>query len=122
MLRANESSGRRASEAEPARPGVLAAVAVQTGIEAQLIPVPSPAVPQTIEPSRGLVVAILVLILGLLLASTPVRNSDFWLHLATGKSLVEGTEASFSYLQDTPWIHHGWLYHSTRRRHLSRFC
>src|SRR5262249_46538770 len=34
--------------------------------------------------------AVLVLMLAFLLASTPVRNSDFWLHLATGKALIEG--------------------------------
>jgi tetratricopeptide (TPR) repeat protein len=39
---------------------------------------------------KGLVPAALVLITAFFLASTPVRNSDFWLHLATGKALVEG--------------------------------
>jgi tetratricopeptide (TPR) repeat protein len=57
-----------------------------------------------------LAAGILVVALAFILASTPVRNSDFWLHLATGRSLWEGAASSFSYLEDTVRASHSWLY------------
>ncbi len=71
---------------------------------------PHPEVSQAVGPPQGTSAAILVLVLAFLMASVPVRNSDFWLHLAAGRNLVKGSEASFSYLQDTSWVDHNWLY------------
>jgi tetratricopeptide (TPR) repeat protein len=58
----------------------------------------------------GIVPALLVLMLAFLLGYMPVRNSDFWLHLAAGRHVLEGRDASFSYVQESQWLHYGWLY------------
>ncbi|MBM4069307.1 MAG: hypothetical protein FJ271_10225 [Planctomycetes bacterium] len=60
--------------------------------------------------TRGLVAVLLVAIVAFLLASVPVRNSDFWLHLAAGRDLVHTGGTSFTYLTDAPSIANGWLY------------
>ncbi len=57
----------------------------------------------------------LVLLLAFFLASAPVRNSDFWLHLATGKALLDGHYQlgadPFSYAADgSTWVNHSWLF------------
>src|SRR5260370_33613516 len=57
----------------------------------------------------------LVLLLAFFLASAPVRNSDFWLHLATGKALLDGhyqlCADPFSYATDgSTWVNHSWLF------------
>lgn len=62
------------------------------------------------RPRRGAIAVILVAVLAFLLASIPVRNSDFWLHLAAGRDLVHAGGASFSYLTDKPSVSRGWLY------------
>jgi len=56
-----------------------------------------------------------VLLLAFLLASFVVRNTDFWLHLATGRAIAEGKYTfgvdPFSYTTtDTYWVNHSWLY------------
>ena len=77
----------------------------------QPILLPPPSVrPHHAVPASGISAAILVLILAFLLAFMPVRNSDFWLHLAAGRNLLEQQDASFSYLEGTPWVNHSWLY------------
>src|SRR5260370_26279795 len=58
----------------------------------------------------------LVLLLAFFLASAPVRNSDFWLPLATGKALLAGHYQlgadPFSYAADgSTWVNHSWLFY-----------
>ncbi|MFN4258243.1 MAG: hypothetical protein ACK4RK_03040 [Gemmataceae bacterium] len=56
-----------------------------------------------------------VLLLAFLLASFPARNSDIWLHLASGRLLADGRytfgEDPFAYTtQGVYWVNHSWLY------------
>jgi hypothetical protein len=56
-----------------------------------------------------------VLLLALLLAFFPARNSDLWMHLAAGRSLAQG-EFSFGanpfmpHAEGGRWVNHSWLY------------
>jgi tetratricopeptide (TPR) repeat protein len=57
----------------------------------------------------------LVVILAFLLASFAVRNSDFWIHLATGRLAANGewNFGSNPFAYSTPqtyWANHSWLY------------
>ena len=57
----------------------------------------------------------MVLVLSFLLGSFAVRNSDFWMHLATGREIAQGHyqfgKDPFSYTSgDTTWVNHSWLY------------
>jgi hypothetical protein len=60
-----------------------------------------------------LLVAVL-LVLAFLVALFPVRNSDFWLHLAAGRALVTGqaglTAEPFAHTASAYWVNHSWLY------------
>ena len=52
--------------------------------------------------------------LAFLLASTPARNSDLWLHLASGRSLLQGqtplgTDPFASTTAGVFWVNHTWL-------------
>jgi tetratricopeptide (TPR) repeat protein len=66
---------------------------------------------------RGaLAAALLVLVcaLAFLLASTPARNSDLWLHLASGRALARGeglggVDPFASTTAGTVWVNHSWL-------------
>lgn len=56
-----------------------------------------------------------VLALAFLISSFAVRNSDFWMHMATGRLLVNGGytfgKDPFSYLgADRIWVNHSWLF------------
>src|SRR5262249_50103913 len=55
-----------------------------------------------------------VLTLAFLLASVAVRNSDFWMHLATGRLIARGQYHfgvdPFSYTRAAYWANHSWLY------------
>lgn len=56
-----------------------------------------------------------VLALAFLIASFAVRNSDFWMHLATGRLLAEGQywfgTDPFSYTgEGRTWVNHSWLF------------
>src|SRR5258708_3405710 len=58
--------------------------------------------------------AVLVLALAFLLASTPARNSDLWLHLASGRALLRGqvphgTDPFASTTTGIAWVNHAWL-------------
>jgi hypothetical protein len=58
--------------------------------------------------------ALFVVVLAFLLASTPARNSDLWLHLAAGRSLVRGqatfgTDPFASTTTGVFWVNHSWL-------------
>lgn len=84
------------------------------------IPQPSGLTLNTTDGSRsalrmGMLLAALVVVLAFLLASSPARSSDFWRHLAAGRSLLErGNEAGvdpFTYTSDgSSWVNHSWLY------------
>src|SRR5207245_1959087 len=59
--------------------------------------------------------AVLVPLFALAAASFAVRNSDFWLHLATGRELAEGKYTfgvdPFSYTTEgVRWVNHAWLF------------
>src|SRR5262245_3269942 len=84
---------------------------------------PTPAAPggkTTLAPSNFIVgfawvLAFGVLTLAFLLASFSVRNSDFWMHLATGRLLAEGNYSfgkdPFSFVgEDRTWVNHSWLF------------
>lgn len=56
----------------------------------------------------------IVVALGFMLASFSVRNSDFWMHLATGRLIAEGNYAfgkdPFSFVSEgRTWVNHAWL-------------
>lgn len=56
-----------------------------------------------------------VVVFAFLLASFAARNSDFWLHLATGRFLAEGKYAfgvdPFAYTTEhSYWVNHSWLF------------
>jgi hypothetical protein len=58
--------------------------------------------------------AVLVCALAFLLASTPARNSDLWLHLASGRALARGQSplGSDPFASTTTgvfWVNHAWL-------------
>jgi tetratricopeptide (TPR) repeat protein len=61
------------------------------------------------------VAVLLLLLLAFFLASSPANNSDFWLHLATGRALVHGDyqfgSEPFTYANpDSYWVNPTWLY------------
>src|SRR5262249_51869990 len=58
--------------------------------------------------------AVLVSALAFLLGATPARNSDLWLHLASGRSLVQGqsvrgADPFASTTTGVFWVNHAWL-------------
>ena len=80
-------------------------------------PFPAPAWHESEPPSRVFVVVAFgfLLALAFLLASSPVRNTDFWLHLADGKRIAEGTfpaanDPSCYAAAENGWTHRSWLY------------
>src|SRR5262245_12645634 len=59
--------------------------------------------------------SLLVLALAFLLASFAVRNSDFWMHLATGRDLTQGrysfgTDPYSFTTEGRYWVNHAWLF------------
>jgi hypothetical protein len=57
----------------------------------------------------------LVLLFAVLVASFPVRNSDFWQHLATGRLIAHGQyeigKDPFTFTAaDVRWVNHSWLF------------
>src|SRR5262249_12828400 len=83
-------------------------------------PAPAPGAKTTLAPSNFIVgfdwvLAFGVLALAFLLASFGVRNSDFWMHLAAGRLLAEGSYSfgkdPFSFVgEDRTWVNHAWLF------------
>jgi tetratricopeptide (TPR) repeat protein len=68
----------------------------------------------TVGALNGLLV-ILLLALAFLMAASPVRNSDFWMHLATGREMAqqryEFGKDPFSYTTaGVYWTNHSWLF------------
>src|SRR5947209_15409150 len=87
--------------------------------ETVLLPPPAPAteVSATAQPRRwpDAVLAALVLTFAFLAASFAARNSDLWLHLATGRLLAHGdyTFGTDPFAYTTPgiyWANHAWLF------------
>ena len=63
------------------------------------------------------VLAGLLLVLAVAVASFAIQNSDFWMHLATGRAIAQRTydvfagNDPFSYTTESVhWINHAWLY------------
>jgi hypothetical protein len=61
------------------------------------------------------VLALLTVTLGFLLASSPARNSDLWLHLASGRALAQGQspvggDPFLHTSQGAHWVNPNWLY------------
>ncbi len=96
-----------------------------TGISSAPIPLPAAPVPVPVAPpdlgalARRLyrfevVLVALLLALAFLTASYPVTNSDFFLHLATGRLLAQGQHTfgvdPFTYTSEGYWVNHAWLY------------
>ena len=72
------------------------------------------------------VTAVLVLLLAFLLASFAARNSDVWLHLATGRLIADGTYSfgtdPFSYATaGRYWANHSWLFDYFEYQIFTRF-
>src|SRR5262249_47568402 len=109
-----------ASKNPPVQPSAEAA---PPGQPAGTIPLPPrPAVPPPAAPPalrRGLavfdaVLVAVVLLLALLVASFPARNSDLWLHLATGRLLAErkldfGSDPFAYTTAGALWVNHSWV-------------
>jgi hypothetical protein len=80
--------------------------------------VPLPAhTPPTAQPGQtriDLLLAVGVVLLAFLVASTPVRHSDLWLHLATGRAIADGSYRfqgdPFSPETNASWIARSWLF------------
>lgn len=107
--------------------GDVASTAIQESPTApDVIPLPPlPGVPNAPEPVRlgwsfgERLVVVLLAILAFFLGSAAATNSDVWMHLATGRSLADGTLAlgadpySFPVGADgsgREWVNHSWLY------------
>jgi hypothetical protein len=134
MAAANEPSAGTPGPQSSASPST-AASGPETAIRAETPPVaaeeriqlpPRPAAPvkrATLSPERlateigklDRVIAGLLLALAFFLGSFAVQNSDFWMHLATGRLLLQGDyrfgEDPHSFHQgDEYWAHHSWLF------------
>src|SRR5262245_27695476 len=86
-------------------------------MEANAVPRPEPAAERAARMMLGLEWLMLPVILALafMLASSAVRNSDFWMHLATGRLIAEGNyefgKDPFSFATEGRlWVNHSWLY------------
>ena len=99
----------------PAPPSPAGALPTAQGSDA---PVASPAAaPDSSDATAWLdgTLALAVLALAFLLGAFAVRNSDFWLHLATGRLIASGQYSfgtdPFSYTTaGVPWVNHAWLF------------
>lgn len=99
----------------------IQAGAPQTESSIPLAPIEAPA-PEPITPEElageirrlDWVLGFLVLMLAFFLASFPVRNTDFWHHLAQGRLYAHGHfdfgKDPFIYTQTNYWTNHSWLY------------
>src|SRR5579859_1440344 len=85
------------------------------------VPLP-PLAPAAVSPSTSrrrrwpdIVLALLILAFAFLAASFAARNSDLWLHLATGRAIATGKHTfgtdPFSYTtRGVYWANHAWLF------------
>ena len=84
------------------------------------LPQPIPQVPSLLDTPQSagrlhFFMAVLILLLAFFLASTPNRTSDVWLHMATGRALIDGQyhfgSDPFTVVEgESPWVNHTWLY------------
>jgi hypothetical protein len=85
------------------------------------VPLNPPAVPPVTVPNSrrlgiaGVILAFLAAALAFLLASSPSRNSDVWLHLASGRAIASGrspldAESFLHTSQGNRWVNSNWLY------------
>src|SRR5262245_53554729 len=86
-------------------------------MDANTAPRPDPAAERAARMMIGLewVMVPIVLALGFLLASFAIRNSEFWMHLATGRLIAEGKyefgKDPYSFATEgRTWVNHSWLY------------
>jgi tetratricopeptide (TPR) repeat protein len=86
-------------------------------MDANAAPRPDPAAERAARMMIGLewVMVPVVLALGFMLASFAVRNSEFWMHLATGRLIAEGKyefgKDPYSFATEgRTWVNHSWLY------------
>lgn len=60
------------------------------------------------------VLVLIVLVLGFLVSSFAVRNSDFWMHLGAGRLMARGQYQfgvdPFTYNGNQYWVNHAWLF------------
>jgi hypothetical protein len=95
--------------------GVDAAGEAVPPAEPQTPPAPKVALWPAWFAGADFLLAVLVLALGFLVASFVARNSDIWIHLASGKRLLEGSYTPgtdpFSFPgADRPWVNHSLLF------------
>jgi hypothetical protein len=105
-----------------APPAAATGIQATPAAEAPPIPLPARPRPEPITPEElgrsmrrlDRVLVALVLVLVCLVALIPVRNSDFWLYLATARDWLHGkislSEDPFSYTGTGTWVNHSWLY------------
>ncbi len=124
MSSVNDASNTTNASTGIQAPPAGAAPATAVTAEAPTIPLPPPPVaPRTpwnaaqflaITKRLEVVLVVLVLLETAILALFPVRNSDFWLHLATARNWVQGKNGfyaePFAYTASNDWINHSWLY------------
>jgi len=105
-------------------PAAAGATAIQTAPAPEAPPVPLPPRPRPAplspeELARAVarldrMLVVLVLLFTFLVALFPVRNSDFWLHLATARDWLQGKmalgEDPYTYTGSGAWVNHSWLY------------
>jgi hypothetical protein len=113
------------SRAQSTDPDQTSAVALAPGAQGPVVgeitigplapprtPVPAPALPNR---ASEILLTSVVLLFAFLAASTAVRNSDFWLHLAAGRLLANreyhfGADPFFYTSADAYWTNHAWLF------------
>src|SRR5579885_588855 len=114
--------GAEAIQAAP--PPAAGATGIQTApsVEAPPVPLPPRPRPEPLSPEElgramrrlDRMLVVLVLVLAGLVAIFPVRNSDFWLHLAAARDWLGGKmalgEDPYSYTGSGTWVNHSWLY------------
>src|SRR4051794_19206996 len=107
--RAALSSAARSRTRESSAPPDRTLTSSATG---DAVSAPGPAAPG--PGALDALLAVFVCALALLLASTPARNSDLWLHLASGRLLARGrppwgTDPFASTTAGVFWVNHSWL-------------
>jgi tetratricopeptide (TPR) repeat protein len=116
-------SGAEAIQAT-APPPAADATGIQTApsVEAPPVPLPPRPRPEPITPEElgramrrlDRMLVVLVLVLAGFVAVFPVRNSDFWLQLATARDWLHGQfslgQDPYSYTGSGTWVNHSWLY------------
>ncbi|HEX5271726.1 MAG TPA: hypothetical protein VFW33_14610, partial [Gemmataceae bacterium] len=113
------------AEAIQAVPPPAAPTGIQTAPTAEAPPIPlppprprpAPITPEELAHAMGRLDRMLlglVVVLAALVAAFPVRNTDFWFHLATARDWLAGKfhlgQDPYSYTGSGYWANHSWLY------------